>query len=583
MKFTPRFNAPALNDPNYIGSAYGGRNHCLVINEKDGSVLPNCVGYAWGRFMEILGSTPNLSTGDAGTWYGYSYDNYERGKKAQVGAVICWSQPGAAGHVAIVEQINTDGSIVISQSGYNWKRFWTETVGSDYHIDGYIFQGFIYNPACSDMQTAYNNFMDVVYKSVGMDSSRLLNATQTKNWNTLFIGYCASQAGVSKILPTRASATDLVTDTINKFGGIWHRGPHLGDNSYKPNVGDIICLVYKNQKTTSEYYTDRVAVVTNVNTVYQKSYLAGQEEPETRYSIQVIEGDETGAVIRNTYNKTNSFITGYLELNWSRMNTSRANSPYIRGSLYDESNDQDDALLREISYIANGNQPLINMTDVRLSVINYTSALASFFEIIGSTVLNNLISDYDGYESQQYLFNNPMTYGGNDSQYLRVNGRVIFNEFVKQGFPASAAIGIMSYMWAESRWNPAAINMDENQLFANRGRGLCQWSLGRAVQFVSAVPDWETNVTAQVDYCIQELKVSYKSLYNYLLSLKNTMSNAIDAAKKFTLVFGAGQPFDWSIEEGEEKFKAWYGESNWNPHTEPAQHMWENNISTISV
>jgi hypothetical protein len=174
-----------------------------------------------------------------------------------------------------------------------------------------------------------------------------------------------------------------------------------------------------------------------------------------------------------------------------------------------------------------------------------------------------------------------MTYLNQDSQSLRTNGSIIFDEFVRQGVPASAAVGVMSYMWAESRWNPAAINMWEDQPYNYRGRGLCQWSLGRAVNFVKAVPDWETNLTAQVQYCVNELKTSMSDLYEFLLSLKNTKEDAVNAAKKFTLVFGAGQPFGWSIAEGEQRFKAHYGDVNWLPHIEPASYMWENNVSIM--
>lgn len=153
MSFTPRLSAPSTTNKNWIHTSKGGKNSCILI--KGNSVLANCVGYAWGRFMEILGSTPKLSRRNAEDWYGYTADGYKRGSTPKLGAVICWRKgktgtgSDGAGHVAIVEKVNSDGSIVISQSGYNSKRFWTSTIKEGYALPGYIFQGFIYNPAVS--------------------------------------------------------------------------------------------------------------------------------------------------------------------------------------------------------------------------------------------------------------------------------------------------------------------------------------------------------------------------------------------------------------------------------------------------
>lgn len=155
-KFKPRLKAPSGTNKNWIQVAYGGRNKCIPVTGK--SVLPNCVGYAWGRFMEINDNKqPKLSLNNAENWYVHRTDGYSRGKKPRLGAVICWRKgvvgcgEDGAGHVAIVEAIHDDGSITISQSAYRGTRFWTEVLPLDedgtYHFrEGYHFQGFIYNP-----------------------------------------------------------------------------------------------------------------------------------------------------------------------------------------------------------------------------------------------------------------------------------------------------------------------------------------------------------------------------------------------------------------------------------------------------
>lgn len=143
--FNPRLSAPSTSDLNWIHTSAGGYNYCIKVSGN--SCIPNCTGYAWGRWRELLGAYHNLSRGNARLWYGTN-DGYGRGQTPKLGAVACWdSTVGDAGHVAIVEKINSDGSIVTSNSGYNSTRFWTQTIKAPYNIGSqYKFQGFIYLP-----------------------------------------------------------------------------------------------------------------------------------------------------------------------------------------------------------------------------------------------------------------------------------------------------------------------------------------------------------------------------------------------------------------------------------------------------
>lgn len=142
--YSPRLEAPSSSDLNYIKTTHGGYNYC--INIDNGSVLPNCVGYAWGRWREILGKYHKLSRGNAENWYPNTSDGYERGQDPKLGAVACWEDPNGAGHVAIVEVINDDGTIITSNSAYGGQRFYLLTFDENMRISGYNFQGFIYLP-----------------------------------------------------------------------------------------------------------------------------------------------------------------------------------------------------------------------------------------------------------------------------------------------------------------------------------------------------------------------------------------------------------------------------------------------------
>lgn len=149
--YAPRLTAPSKENKNWIYVGKGGYNYCILISGN--SCLPNCVGYAWGRWRELLGKRHKLSTNNAEVWYLNKADGYKRGTTPKVGAVICWRKGVAgnsadgAGHVAIVEQVHSNGSITTSNSGYGGSRFWTATYKYPYNIgSAYHFQGFIYNP-----------------------------------------------------------------------------------------------------------------------------------------------------------------------------------------------------------------------------------------------------------------------------------------------------------------------------------------------------------------------------------------------------------------------------------------------------
>ena len=143
MAFTPR-----LSDSGMLNNSLWYSNNPFY---NAGYGLPNCTCYAWGRFWEITGGNtpPSLSTSNAEDWYNYS-DGYQRGNTPKLGAIICFADGpfSGDGHVAVVEQINGDGSIVTSNSAYGGQYFYTQTLQPPNYLptSGYVFQGFIYNP-----------------------------------------------------------------------------------------------------------------------------------------------------------------------------------------------------------------------------------------------------------------------------------------------------------------------------------------------------------------------------------------------------------------------------------------------------
>ena len=155
--FLPRLTPPDPNKDTFLywtSKASGGENPFPEVGEDSGSTLPSCEAYAWGRFYEILGEAPNLSTDSAKTWYSKD-DGYKRGDDPMVGAIACWTS-ASGGFVAVVEQVREDGSIITSESNWSasaeddiWQLTDSRVKGANgnWGLEGYSFQGFIYCPA----------------------------------------------------------------------------------------------------------------------------------------------------------------------------------------------------------------------------------------------------------------------------------------------------------------------------------------------------------------------------------------------------------------------------------------------------
>lgn len=158
--FTMRTSKPASGNKFFITKSKGGYSTCIQGSPTDSecNVLANCVGYACGRFNEIIGTMKYPTLNCNAEWFieRAKAAGLEVGTTPKVGAIMVWQKGSldsgndGAGHVAVVEKVYDNNHVYTSESGYGSSAFWNQ---HRYNNNGrwgigskYTFRGFIYNP-----------------------------------------------------------------------------------------------------------------------------------------------------------------------------------------------------------------------------------------------------------------------------------------------------------------------------------------------------------------------------------------------------------------------------------------------------
>ena len=226
LTFTPRFEEPSYDNPYY--------NSTLNVFSAAGYGLPNCTAYAWGRAYEITGQRPKLSTGNAENWFPYNQSTgaYDYGWTPRLGAIACWAYPGGGGHVAVVEQIDSDGTMYLSNSAWSARYgscpsfYITEANIYDSNPGGsswWIFQGYIYVIDTPDV--VVNPTDDDNHGSADYETGYYRTEANYLNLR--------SGAGTSNsIVASIPNGTELKVTAIKSAGSnVW------GETSYKGRAG----------------------------------------------------------------------------------------------------------------------------------------------------------------------------------------------------------------------------------------------------------------------------------------------------------------------------------------------------------
>jgi len=166
MSYQMRTSCPS-NNKYYIRQVSGGWNGAIQgkPTKSGANVLANCVGYANGRYAEVIGknkveyqlvcNAENFI--EKAKDYGLKVVSYPT-----LGGIMVWqkgtlSASDGAGHVAIVERIDNNNQIYTSESAYASTAFYNATRTNNNGRWGmsskYKFRGCIVNPAIGDARS----------------------------------------------------------------------------------------------------------------------------------------------------------------------------------------------------------------------------------------------------------------------------------------------------------------------------------------------------------------------------------------------------------------------------------------------
>lgn len=245
MGFVMRTSKPSGNKF-YITKDKGGYSRCIQGKPTDAkaNVLSNCVGYASGRFNEIIGTMkyPELNC---------NAENFiERAKSLglkissvpTLGGIMVWqkgstlSNSDGAGHVEVVEAIYDSNNIYTSASSYGSAAFYnakrSNSNGRWGMTSGYKFRGCIINPSVKEVvgttsSVDLSKYTDVQLACLVWKDKFGSGETRKKALGTRYKNVQALvQKGVGKSKTSTVTNNALVQEVLK---GLWGNYPERKD------------------------------------------------------------------------------------------------------------------------------------------------------------------------------------------------------------------------------------------------------------------------------------------------------------------------------------------------------------------
>lgn len=270
MSFAMRTNCPSGNNY-YIRQVNGGWNGAIQGNPtKNGAnVLANCVGYANGRFAEIIGKNKieyqlvcnAESFINKAKTYGLEISNVPT-----LGGIMVWAKGeigngnDGAGHVAVVERIDSANQIYTSESSYRGSAFYnatrTNTNGRWGMGSAYRFIGCIINPSVGNVHweeptgTTYivqkGDTLSGIASKYGTTYQELAQYNNIANPNLIRVGQVIKISNNNAVQYT-VQKGDTLSGIANKFGTTWQKiyadnKAAIGSNPNVIKAGQVLTI-----------------------------------------------------------------------------------------------------------------------------------------------------------------------------------------------------------------------------------------------------------------------------------------------------------------------------------------------------
>lgn len=192
----------------YIRKSAGGYSPCIEGNNAyglrpfPGSTLPNCVAWATGRMNQRLniGSCKYLGNRNAKEFVIFAkQQGLKMGNDPAEGACMVWGG-SREGHVAIVEQVIDNDTVITSESGWSYRakpivRELTRKRGSGSWGQSYEFLCFIYAPGHEPAPVPFQIYtvkrgdnLTKIANMYGVTVSDLVEWNNIKNPNLIYPG-----------------------------------------------------------------------------------------------------------------------------------------------------------------------------------------------------------------------------------------------------------------------------------------------------------------------------------------------------------------------------------------------------------
>lgn len=375
-------------------------------------------------------------------------------------------------------------------------------------------------------------------------------------WCAAFVSACAKQAGISSIIPPNTWAWGIGQGIIDKGGksipgmaSSWHCpvSPAPGDTVQFGSGGTVD--------------SNGIPTQNNQNTVAHVGIVVSVDSANRKFTT--IEGNSSDKVQRNTYSFDKSNIYYLARPNWEAVGgfstpvvaqphadgsatyvdanniyveTSISSNPHYGITVYSDvrngtPNDRHDMTIREIGYFSDRGTFTSNETDITISAINYT------------TMLGNLYDNFASYNPNGYRIS---------TERLGGNVRVCVDYFGNKGLNPAASAGIAACIFVLSGIGTS-----------NMGRGICGWEGKYGQDMRNRVPAWDTNLSGQLDYLWNDLKINYGIMLDIISNVPPTSNGARQAANRFMVSYRYTEAVQTIDEEVSKSNKAQGIASEW--------------------